>query len=280
MQINRIRVDKNANYTTINNTAARDPKLSLKAKGLLLTIMSLPDSWDFTINGMVTISKESRNTMYNIVAELVEFGYCQHRRVRTKIGTLGEAEYVFYEVPQTSASQPNPKKPNLEKPNLVFCTQLSTDLINPLSNQAVPSEQGEAPVAKIQPKGKESPQEDFFLSTSSLSEKDAVAPVLNKFQTLGSEKSLADQVWELGLSLLTKTLPTSQARSLLGKQRKLYGDQAVIDCLLATQKASASNPHEFLLGALKYRAKKNAPLPTYDESVENRTVDYIKPFHA
>lgn len=97
----RIRCEKTKDYTVIANYAVKDKNLSLKAKGLLLTVMSLPNDWDFTVEGLTTILKEGRKAIYNIIKELIENGYCSKERIKelgkgSKSRYLG-IEYSFYE---------------------------------------------------------------------------------------------------------------------------------------------------------------------------------------
>ena len=68
--MNIIRIQKNKNYSIICNKIIRNKELSLKAKGLMTLILSLPDNWELSVNGLVKIVKESKNTVYSILKEL------------------------------------------------------------------------------------------------------------------------------------------------------------------------------------------------------------------
>lgn len=166
------RVEKNANYTTMSNYHLRDKGLSLKAKGLLSFCLSLPESWDYSVMGLVAVCKEGRDCVMSTLSELEETGYLRRSRARKADGTLGAAEYVIYEYPQpvtesavakiaasmTAASKstdsepprsevPVSDSPMLEKPTLVTPTleesalekppQISTNLTNTKSNNNV-----------------------------------------------------------------------------------------------------------------------------------------------
>ena len=72
----RITRKKQDNFTIIDNAILKEKKLSLKAKGLHTLIMGLPNDWDFSINGIVAISKEGRESIMNGIKELIKFGYC------------------------------------------------------------------------------------------------------------------------------------------------------------------------------------------------------------
>jgi hypothetical protein len=117
--MNRIKVQKDTNYTTINNTVIKDKYLSLKAKGLFLTIMSLPNDWDFSISGIAAVILEGEKAVYHAINELIERGYCQRERVYEN-GKIKEWSYTFIE--QTSASEllrPNVQVENLQVENLL-----------------------------------------------------------------------------------------------------------------------------------------------------------------
>ena len=83
-------------------------------------ILSLPDSWDLTVNGLVEIVKESKNTVYSILKELNKFGYVKRNRVTNLSGKVVKWELLIYEKPDT-------KKPELKKPDVEKCTQISKD---------------------------------------------------------------------------------------------------------------------------------------------------------
>lgn len=83
------------------NHHLQDRKLSLKAKGLLSQILSLPEDWDYTLRGLAAINKESINTIGNIVHELIDAGYIIREQSRGNYGKFANAEYVIFEVPQS-----------------------------------------------------------------------------------------------------------------------------------------------------------------------------------
>lgn len=90
----KIQRHRNKNYTTINNVPLRDRNLSLRAKGFLIMIMGLPDTWDFSIKGISTCIKESEGIVRLIVTELKEAGYCKCIRECNK-GKVVKWRYVF-----------------------------------------------------------------------------------------------------------------------------------------------------------------------------------------
>lgn len=91
-----IRTIKNENYTTMCNTHLRDKNLSLKAKGLLSMMLSLPDKWHYSVKGLEGICKESRNTINSVLNELEDNNYLVRRR-RYCNGKISEWEYIIFE---------------------------------------------------------------------------------------------------------------------------------------------------------------------------------------
>lgn len=109
------RVHKTRNYTVMSNYHLKDKRLSLKAKGLLSQMLSLPEEWDYSEAGLSAINKESRNTISGILHELEKYGYLRRERQRDpKSGTLGGTFYDIYEQPVSDEEpifNPEPKSP-------------------------------------------------------------------------------------------------------------------------------------------------------------------------
>lgn len=95
-----MRVEKNGNYTVMANYHLRDNRLSLKAKGLLSVMLSLPAGWDYTLAGLAHISREGISAIRGAVLELECAGYVVRTRIRNKAGQLTDSEYTIYEFPQ------------------------------------------------------------------------------------------------------------------------------------------------------------------------------------
>ena len=115
------RIDKTRDYTVMSNHHLRNTELSLKAKGLLSLMLSLPDNWDYTTKGLARICKDGVDSICAAVRELEEHGYVIRERVRGANGQLGSIEYTILEQPaEPSPEWENPVqvKPILEKPAL------------------------------------------------------------------------------------------------------------------------------------------------------------------
>lgn len=107
-----IRVQKTSNYTVMSNRHFKEKSMSLKAKGLLSLMLSLPDDWDYTVSGLVAICKEGTKAVQSTLSELEEFGYLKRTRAH---GDKGLFEYIYdiYEQPQ--AGSPQTEEPQTEK---------------------------------------------------------------------------------------------------------------------------------------------------------------------
>jgi hypothetical protein len=93
------RVNKNTNYTVMSNYHLRDKNLSLKAKGLLSLMLSLPPDWDYTVAGLCAICKEGRGSVRTALIELEELGYLKRTTVRDEKGHFSDQVYDIFEVP-------------------------------------------------------------------------------------------------------------------------------------------------------------------------------------
>ena len=132
------RIDKTRDYTVMSNHHLRNTELSLKAKGLLSLMLSLPDNWDYTTKGLACICKDGVDSICAAVRELEEHGYVIRERVRGANGQLGSIEYTIREKPaEPSPERENPvqvkpilENPVLEKPEQEIPAQSNKDKSN------------------------------------------------------------------------------------------------------------------------------------------------------
>ena len=128
------RVERNSGYTVMSNHHLRNKELTLKAKGLLSQMLSLPDNWDYTLKGLSLINREQIDAIREAVRELEKAGYIVRTRERDEKGRLRGADYVIYELPQIPKSDlptlenPTQENPTLEKPTQENPTQLNKDI--------------------------------------------------------------------------------------------------------------------------------------------------------
>ena len=113
------RVERNRGYTVMSNHHLRNRGLTLKAKGLLSQMLSLPDNWDYTLAGLSRINREKIDAIREAVRELEKAGYIVRSRERDKKGRLRGADYIIYEQPQPPVLDlPTLENPTLDNPML------------------------------------------------------------------------------------------------------------------------------------------------------------------
>ncbi len=112
------KVLKDKPFTVLDNEALRDSSLSLKARGMLCTCMSLPPDWRFSVRGLAAICKEGREAVASALSELERAGYLRRNKLqgRSEDGTFGGTEYVFYETPQPWPGNPATDEPATDNP--------------------------------------------------------------------------------------------------------------------------------------------------------------------
>ena len=108
------RVERTHNYTVMSNYHLRDKGLSLKAKGLLSLMLSLPETWDYTLFGLAKISLEGKDAIRATVVELEKAGYIQRHQTTGKDGKFGSNEYIIREYPVSH--EPPPEGPSSAQP--------------------------------------------------------------------------------------------------------------------------------------------------------------------
>lgn len=123
------RVDKTINYTIMSNEHLRNKEMSLKAKGLLSLMLSLPDDWDYSLNGLVAICKENESAVKTTLQELKDLGYLEIIKKfpdTTDTGRI-EYEYVVYETSKQEGKKQGLENQPLEIQPLENHTQLNTN---------------------------------------------------------------------------------------------------------------------------------------------------------
>ena len=121
------RVERNKGYTVMSNHHLRNKELTLKAKGLLSQMLSLPEDWDYTLAGLSQINRESIDAIRTAVWELEKAGYIKRRQGRDEKGKMTAIEYTIYEQPQP----PDDTPPGLDNPTLENPTPGNPILENP-----------------------------------------------------------------------------------------------------------------------------------------------------
>ncbi len=118
------RIEKTKDYTVMSNHHLRNQALSLKSKGLLSLMLSLPEDWNYTTRGLAAICKEGTDSIGSALKELEKAGYIVRNRLRDKKGKITDVEYVIYETPQKPGQdqpeqgEPDTGKPHTENPDM------------------------------------------------------------------------------------------------------------------------------------------------------------------
>ena len=125
------RVERTGDYTVMSNFHLKDKRLSLKAKGLLSQMLSLPDDWDYTLSGLCFINRESKDAIRSAINELERAGYIRRRQTIDATGKFGANEYSIYERPITdvpSSENPTTENPTSDNPTQINKEEQRTDL--------------------------------------------------------------------------------------------------------------------------------------------------------
>lgn len=124
----KITINKKTNYTTIDNNIFKNKNLSLKARGLLTTMLSLPNEWDYTVNGLCTILKDGKSSIQSALRELEENGYLVRVQTKDKSGKFSSSDYTLYEIPLDE--KPLTENPSTDNPTAGNPSQLNNNKLN------------------------------------------------------------------------------------------------------------------------------------------------------
>ena len=243
------RINKTRDYTVMSNHHLRNTSLSLKAKGLLSLMLSLPDNWDYTTKGLASICKDGIDSICSAVKELEQHGYIVRERVRNDKGQLTTIEYTILEQPETAL-------PEQEKP-----AQLNTNISNKelsntdgLNTYPIKSYQKEEPAAKK--RGNDKMGYDEMNAYREIIKDNIEYDILSV--KLKSEISMLDEI----VDLLTETVCTKKDSVIIAgdvypsavvksKLLKLNAEhiEYVIDCMKSNT-TEVRNIKKYLLAAL------------------------------
>lgn len=125
-----IRIQKTNNYTVMSNYHFREKDMSLKAKGLLSLMLSLPEDWDYSVDGLVKRSKDGKDGVISAIMELEQFGYLVRSQAKGQDGKFAGYDYDVYEQPYTEkpfTENPSTVKPMTENPQQLNTKPLNTE---------------------------------------------------------------------------------------------------------------------------------------------------------
>ena len=126
------RIERTRDYTVMSNHHLKDTALSLKAKGLLSMMLSLPDEWNYTTRGLAAICKEGVDAIGGALRELEKAGYIVRRQLRGPGGRISDTEYTIYEKPCPGAEEPPEEPgPDTTPPDTAFPYLVEPDMVEP-----------------------------------------------------------------------------------------------------------------------------------------------------
>ena len=143
-----IKVNKTKNYTTISNFHLREKDMSLKAKGLLSLMLSLPEDWDYSVGGLAKLSKDGKDSVTNTLIELERFGYVKRTQCLNDKNQFDGYDYDIYEEPQFEEENPLTGNPLTGNPPQLN-TNINKLLINNKEEKYKKEEKTEIPYVEI-----------------------------------------------------------------------------------------------------------------------------------
>ena len=246
------RVERTHDYTVMSNHHLKNRALSLKAKGLLSLMLSLPDDWDYTLQGLAHISLEKVDAIRKAITELENEGYITRTRERDEQGRLRGTEYIIREQPISEKptlekpilGKPTLGKPMLEKPTLDKPTQAKPTLENPTQLNK-----------NIYNKNKSSMYEEIPQSNQSKEETE-LTEILQNCELKSFESKTAQMLesavrvlyYKQSIKLSGAVLPQSEIRNLL---RRVNRD-TLIDAVevLRHNENEVQNPQGYLYSVI------------------------------
>ena len=246
------RVERTHDYTVMSNHHLKNRALSLKAKGLLSLMLSLPDEWDYTLQGLAHISLEKVDAIRKAITELENEGYITRTRERDEQGRLRGTEYIIREQP--ISEKPTLEKPMLEKPMLEKPMLEKPTLDKP--TQAKPTLENPTQLNKnIYNKNKSSMYEEIPQSNQSKEETE-LTEILQNCELKSFESKTAQMLesavrvlyYKQSIKLSGAVLPQSEIRNLL---RRVNRD-TLIDAVevLRHNETEVQNPQGYLYSVI------------------------------
>lgn len=157
------RVNKNKDYVTMSKHHLKEKNMSLKAKGLLSEMLGLPNEWDYSINGLVSINKENESAIKSTLSELKDFGYLKVTKLLPNVTTSGRIEYIYdiYEKPIQEGEKQEVENLPLEIQPVENPTQLNN---KELSNKELNNKEYKENNKKKEPKHKYGEYQNVLLT--------------------------------------------------------------------------------------------------------------------
>jgi len=257
------RVEKTCDYTIMSNHHLKNRNITLKAKGLLSLILSLPEYWNYTTRGLAAICKEGVDSIGNTLRELEDAGYIVRNKLRDDKGRIRDTEYVIYEQPQKdntdqlNASLPRTENPEMEKPvtdmsytespGTEMPAQLNTNKINTKGSNIHPIQSYQESMDGIDVDTAAQYRQIIMenICYDALSEDETIAGRLDEVVDLMEEVLCSNKAY---ISIAGEDYPTEMVKERLLRLNSLH-IQYVFECL-DKNKTEVRNIKKYLLAAL------------------------------
>lgn len=242
-------------FTVVDNHALRDDNLSLKARGLLVTMLSLPNNWKFSENGLCALfKKDGQASIRSGLKELESSGYLVRRRTRDDMGRVDGVEWIIYDQPRLENR--NVDNPSLDSQPQLNTKELSTDLLSTEYN-ITPSNPPEGEQQKPKRKRKSDSAEDVEAAVKAFGYPESTNERLREWLEVRNAKRTPNTV--SAIQKCIKTLPDMARKSNLGIDA--YLDQVIMRGWAAFYEIKAYQPNN---GA--YSRNPEPPAPQYREA--------------
>lgn len=233
-----VRSKRSDKYLQLDNTVARDMNLSLDTRGFHHHILSYSKEFETTVESLMSHFKIGREKLLRMTNELKKFGYLEIKGVKDKKGVFVGKEWVFYDVPQESKIRVSQ---DTAKPNVGLNRTSDNPHDNNRKDESVLKNEFNSVLKK---------EEDSVKITSLQAE-----TALESAKPQKIENPVERRIWTDGVELMKLGgVKESNARSLLGKLAKEYGNDMLAESIAVTQSRNAVNPHEFLIKVLKEKS--------------------------
>ena len=242
-------------FTVVDNHALRDDNLSLKARGLLVTMLSLPNNWKFSENGLCALfKKDGQASIRSGLKELESSGYLVRRRTRDDMGRVDGVEWIIYDQPRLENR--NVDNPSLDSQPQLNTKELSTDLLSTEYN-ITPYNPPEGEQQKPKRKRKSDSAEDVEAAVKAFGYPESTNERLREWLEVRNAKRTPNTV--SAIQKCIKTLPDMARKSNLGIDA--YLDEVIMRGWAAFYEIKAYQPNN---GA--YSRNPEPPAPQYREA--------------
>lgn len=242
-------------FTVVDNHALRDDNLSLKARGLLVTMLSLPNNWKFSETGLCALfKKDGQASIRSGLKELESSGYLVRRRTRDDMGRVDGVEWIIYDQPRLENR--NVDNPSLDSQPQLNTKELSTDLLSTEYN-ITPYNPPEGEQQKPKRKRKSDSAEDVEAAIKAFGYPESTNERLHEWLEVRNAKRTPNTV--SAIQKCIKTLPEMARKSNLGIDA--YLDQVIMRGWAAFYEIKAYQPNN---GA--YSRNPEPPAPQYREA--------------